>query len=124
MTWHDMMLTDARFRAAKITSFVAAAAFSAVFLVIWPCSMLSGQGIPLLTVVTPDLCNLCPVDILDSGGFLVWTTLSRGWAFTAAAFIILAPLLQVTNTMHLKLELSTNLREISRSPMDCSIYSV
>ena len=61
------------------------------------------------------------MDILDAGGFLVWTTLSRGWAFTAAAFIILAPLLQVTNTMHLELELSTNLRKISRSRMDCSI---
>ena len=57
-------------------------------------------------------CNVTSVDILDSGGFLVWTTLSRGWAFTAAAFIILAPLLQVTNTMHLKLELSMNLREL------------
>lgn len=34
------------------------------------------------------------IDVMDSYGFLVWTTLSRGWAFVAATFIILVPLIQ------------------------------
>ena len=31
---------------------------------------------------------------MDWYGFAVWTTLSRGWAFIAAIFIILVPLIQ------------------------------
>ena len=31
---------------------------------------------------------------MDLFGFQVWTTLSRGWAFIAATFIILVPLIQ------------------------------
>eukprot|EP00091_Calanus_sinicus_P004456 TRINITY_DN14777_c0_g2_i1.p2 TRINITY_DN14777_c0_g2~~TRINITY_DN14777_c0_g2_i1.p2 ORF type:complete len:114 (+),score=27.49 TRINITY_DN14777_c0_g2_i1:136-477(+) len=34
------------------------------------------------------------IDILDLSGFNVWTTMSRGWAFVAAAFIIIVPLYQ------------------------------
>merc|ERR1719219_1794422 len=34
------------------------------------------------------------IDILDINGFNVWTTLSRGWAFTAAAFIVIIPMYQ------------------------------
>ena len=64
-----------KFRSAKITSFVAAFLFSGLFIGIWPASMLS-------------------VEILDEPGFSVWTTLSRGWAFLAAAFIILVPAYQ------------------------------
>ena len=34
------------------------------------------------------------IDVMDWYGFAVWTTLSRGWAFIAATFIILVPLIQ------------------------------
>ena len=34
------------------------------------------------------------VDVMNSYGFAVWTTLSRGWAFVAATFIIIVPLVQ------------------------------
>jgi len=76
--FHDrppLDLVVRKFRSAKITSFVAAILFSLLFICIWPGSMLS-------------------VDILDKYGFGVWTTLSRGWAFVAATFIILVPLYQ------------------------------
>merc|ERR1719245_2419123 len=64
-----------KFRAAKITAYIAAVAFTLLFVCIWPGSMLSR-------------------DILDLNGFNVWTTLSRGWAFVAAAFIIIMPMYQ------------------------------
>merc|ERR1740128_557828 len=64
-----------KFRAAKITAYVAAVLFTLLFVCIWPGSMLS-------------------VDILDLSGFNVWTTMSRGWAFVAASFIIIVPLYQ------------------------------
>eukprot|EP00092_Neocalanus_flemingeri_P004863 GFUD01005233.1.p1 GENE.GFUD01005233.1~~GFUD01005233.1.p1 ORF type:complete len:862 (-),score=165.97 GFUD01005233.1:766-3351(-) len=64
-----------KFRAAKITAYVAAVLFTLLFVCIWPGSMLS-------------------VDILDLSGFNVWTTMSRGWAFVAAAFIIIVPMYQ------------------------------
>jgi Na+/proline symporter len=76
--FHDrppLELVVRKFRAAKITSFAAAIAFSLLFICIWPGSMLS-------------------VDVLDKHGFGVWTTLSRGWAFVAATFIVLVPLFQ------------------------------
>jgi len=34
------------------------------------------------------------LDVLDVTGFGIWTTLSRGWAFVAATFIIILPLVQ------------------------------
>merc|ERR1712055_966303 len=64
-----------KFRAAKITAYVAAVLFTLLFVCIWPGCMLS-------------------IDILDLTGFNVWTTMSRGWAFTAAAFIIIVPMYQ------------------------------
>ena len=64
-----------KFRAAKITAYVAGLFFTLLFVGIWPGSMLT-------------------LDVLDNNGFLVWTTLSRGWAFVAAAFIIIVPLVQ------------------------------
>jgi len=64
-----------KFRAAKITAYVAAVLFTLLFVCIWPGSMLS-------------------IDILDLSGFNVWTTMSRGWAFVAAAFIIIVPMYQ------------------------------
>jgi len=67
-----------KFRAAKITAYVAAVAFTLLFVCIWPGSMLS-------------------TDILDLYGFNVWTTMSRGWAFVAAAFIIIVPMYQEVN---------------------------
>merc|ERR1719376_1378361 len=64
-----------KFRAAKITAYVAAVLFTLLFVCIWPGCMLS-------------------IDILDLTGFNVWTTMSRGWAFIAAAFIIIVPMYQ------------------------------
>ena len=76
-----------KFRPAKLTSFIAAICFTAVFVVIWPGSMLS-------------------VGVLDEAGFNVWTTLSRGWAYVAAAFIIIVPLFQ--ELMAVKKQLARN----------------
>merc|ERR1719147_378238 len=64
-----------KFRAAKITTYCAAVLFTLLFICIWPGSMLS-------------------IDILDLSGFNIWTTISRVWAFTAAAFIIIMPMYQ------------------------------
>merc|ERR1712130_695166 len=38
--------------------------------------------------------GMLTVDILDLNGFNIWTTISRGWAFTAAAVIVILPLYQ------------------------------
>merc|ERR1719339_695826 len=64
-----------KFRAAKITAYVAAVLFTLFFICIWPGSMLS-------------------IDILDYNGFNIWTTISRVWAFSAAAFIVIVPMYQ------------------------------
>ena len=70
--------------------------FTLVFVVIWPGSMLSGDNsVEIRSAQTND--NL-PVDVLDASGFRVWTTMSRGWAYVAAAFIIIIPLFQVNHT--------------------------
>ena len=77
-TFHDrppLDLVIKKFRAAKITAYIAGVAFTILFVGIWPGSMLT-------------------VNVLDSQGFLAWTTLSRGWAYIAAAFIIIVPLVQ------------------------------
>ena len=34
------------------------------------------------------------IDMLDFSGFNAWTIISRVWAFTAATFIIVVPLVQ------------------------------
>jgi len=64
-----------KFRAAKITAYSAAVLFTLFFICLWPGSMLS-------------------IDILDLEGFNIWTTISRGWAFSAAAFIVIVPMYQ------------------------------
>jgi hypothetical protein len=64
-----------KFRAAKITAYAAAVLFTLFFICLWPGSMLS-------------------TDILDLQGFNIWTTISRGWAFSAAAFIVIVPMYQ------------------------------
>ena len=58
-------------------------------------------------VVNPKETNLACVadgirlvDVMDGFGFAVWTTLSRGWAFVAAAFIIIIPLVQEIYAIH------------------------
>merc|ERR1711936_347806 len=76
--FHDrppLDLVIRKFRAAKITAYGAAVAFTLLFVCIWPGSMLS-------------------LDILDLTGFNVWTTMSRAWAFVAASFIIIVPMYQ------------------------------
>merc|ERR1712183_284233 len=76
--FHDrppMEIVIRKFRPAKITAYVAAVLFTLLFVCIWPGSMLS-------------------VDILYLSGFNVWTTMSRGWAFVAACFIIIVPMYQ------------------------------
>ena len=77
-TFHDrppLEIVKRKFRVAKITAYVAGISFTALFVCIWPGSMLS-------------------VGILDLFGFNLWTIISRVWAFTAAAFIIIVPLVQ------------------------------
>ena len=77
-TFHDrppLDLVIKKFRAAKLTAYVAGVAFTVLFVGIWPGSMLT-------------------INVLDVNGFLAWTTLSRGWAYIAAAFIIIVPLVQ------------------------------
>merc|ERR1712121_257114 len=59
-----------KFRAAKITSYIAAVCFTILFVVIWPGSMLT-------------------IDIFNFTQFNAWTVVSRGWAFTATAFNVL-----------------------------------
>jgi hypothetical protein len=77
-TFHDrppLDLVIKKFRAAKLTSCIAGIAFTVLFVGIWPGSMLT-------------------VNILDVKGFLASTWLSRGWAYIAATFIIIVPLVQ------------------------------
>ena len=76
--FHDRPALDLvirKFRAAKLTAYVAGLLFTILFVCVWPGSMLS-------------------VDVMSGYGFLIWTTLSRSWAFIAATFIILVPLIQ------------------------------
>merc|ERR1712226_527735 len=76
--FHDrppLDLVIKKFRAAKITAYIAGLFFTLLFVGIWPGSMLT-------------------LDVLDVTGFGIWTTLSRGWAFVAATFIIILPLVQ------------------------------
>ena len=49
------------------------------------------------------------LDVLDVTGFGIWTTLSRGWAFVAATFIIILPLVQ---------EFSAITRQIKQNKVD------
>ena len=72
---------------------MAAVIFTLVFVVVWPGSMLSGGKYNKQLFIS-SVSNLA-VDVLDVTGFRVWTTLSRGWAYVAAAFIIIIPLFQV-----------------------------
>jgi len=74
-----------KFRAAKITSYIAAVCFTILFVVIWPGSMLT-------------------IDIFDFTQFNAWTVVSRGWAFTASAFIVLVPLFQEVKAVMKQLE--------------------
>ena len=79
--FHDrpaLELMISKFRPAKLTAFIAGGFFTLLFVIIWPASMLSSE-------------------VLDDYGFSVWTTFSRGWAFIAAAFIIIVPLCQEVN---------------------------
>ncbi len=76
--FHDRPALDIvirKFRAAKITAYIAGVFFTCLFVCVWPGTMLS-------------------LDVMDGYGFKVWTTLSRGWAFVAATFIIIVPLVQ------------------------------
>jgi len=74
-----------KFRAAKITSYIAAVCFTILFVVIWPGSMLT-------------------IDVFNYAQFNTWTVVSRGWAFTAAAFIVLVPLFQEVKAVLKQLE--------------------
>ena len=64
-----------KFKTAKYTAYIATAVFGLLFLCIIPGSMLS-------------------IPILDANDFGVWTTISRGWAYVASAFIVIVPLIQ------------------------------
>ena len=65
-----------------------------VFVGVWPGSMLS-------------------VDILDKDGFTVWTSLSRGWAYVAAAFIVIVPLGQELRAVQKQLKRNKEDRKLS-----------
>ena len=90
----DLVIT--KFRAARLTAWTAAVAFTVVFVGIWPGSMLSR-------------------DILDKAGFTVWTSLSRGWAYVAAAFIVIVPLAQELRAVLKQLKRNKTNREQSSS---------
>ena len=79
-----------KFRAAKITSYIAAVCFTILFVVIWPGSMLT-------------------IDVFNYAQFNTWTVVSRFWAFTAAAFIVLVPLIQ---------EVKAVLKQLARNKED------
>ena len=64
-----------KFKSAKYTAYAATAVFVILFLGVIPGSMLS-------------------IPILGPDNFAVWTTMSRGWAYVASAFIIIVPLVQ------------------------------
>ena len=91
-----MELVVSKFRAAKLTAWSAALAFTVVFVGVWPGSMLS-------------------VDILDKDGFTVWTSLSRGWAYVAAAFIVIVPLAQELRAVQKQLQKNRREKEPSSS---------
>lgn len=90
--FHDRPALDVviqKFRAAKITAYVAGVFFTALFICIWPGSMLS-------------------LDVMDLYGFKIWTTLSRGWAYVAATFIIIVPLFQEVHAIWRQYKLNKN----------------
>ena len=81
--FHDRPALDIviqKFRMAKFTAFTAGVFFTILFVLIWPGSMLA-------------------IDVMDLTGFQIWTTSSRTWAFIAATFIILVPLIQEVNAV-------------------------
>lgn len=93
--FHDRPALDIvirKFRAAKLTAYVAGLFFTVLFVCVWPGSMLS-------------------VDVMDGFGFAVWTTLSRGWAFVAAAFIIIIPLVQEIYAIHRQYRLNQEMSD-------------
>merc|ERR1712226_1784232 len=93
--FHDRPALDIvirKFRAAKLTAYVAGLFFTVLFVCIWPGSMLS-------------------VDVMEGFGFAVWTTLSRGWAFVAAAFIIIIPLVQEIHAIHRQYKLNQQMSD-------------
>ena len=89
-------LVVSKFRAAKLTAWAAAVAFTVVFVGVWPGSMLS-------------------TDILDKAGFTVWTSVSRAWAFVAAAFIVIVPFGQELRAVQKQLQRNKTKKETSTS---------
>ncbi|XP_059096796.1 uncharacterized protein LOC131891278 isoform X1 [Tigriopus californicus] len=80
-----------KFRAAKITAYIAGLFFTALFICIWPGSMLS-------------------VGIFDLTQFNIWTIVSRGWAFIAATFIVIVPFYQEIRAIILQHQLNKDLK--------------
>merc|ERR1739848_291097 len=85
-----------KFKTARIMAWSAAVCFTVVFVGVWPGSMLS-------------------VDILDQSGFTVWTSLSQGWAYVAAAFIIIVPLAQELRAVQKQLKRNKENRNLMTS---------
>ncbi|XP_076358108.1 uncharacterized protein LOC143250870 [Tachypleus tridentatus] len=63
------------FKTARVIAYVVGVLLVLLFIFIWPGAMAA-------------------IKLLDSSGFLIWTSISRGWTFTAAAFIIIVPCVQ------------------------------
>ena len=109
-TFHDrppLDLVIKKYRPAKITAFAASAFFTAFFIGVLPGSMLS-------------------VDVVGLYGFTVWTTLSQGWAYVAAIFIIVVPLLQEILAIKSKISAQVRDREsdnLSRNEMISPLIS-
>jgi len=81
-----------KFRAAKYTAYVAGLFFTILFVGIWPGSMLT-------------------LDVLDVTGFGIWTFLSRGWAYVAATFIVIVPLVQEFSAITRQIRMNKRAKE-------------
>ena len=109
-TFHDrppLDLVIKKYRPAKITAFAASAFFTAFFIGVLPGSMLS-------------------VDMVGLYGFTVWTTLGQGWAYVAAIFIIVVPLVQEILAIKSKISAQVRHREsdnLSRNEMISPLIS-
>ena len=98
-TFHDrppLDLVIKKYRPAKMTAFAASAFFTAFFIGVLPGSMLS-------------------VDVVGIYGFTVWTTLSQGWAYAAAIFIIVVPLVQEIRAIMNQISANARVREVDNS---------
>ena len=63
----------------------------------------------MMTIFSTNYFYLFSVDVLDFAGFNLWTCISRGWAFVAAAFIIIVPMYQEVSNLSVRQWVSESL---------------